>query len=147
LFDDRLSTAISRAERNHKKLALLFIDMDNFKSINDRLGHASGDVFLKTVGERLQNCVRESDTAARVGGDEFAVILENLDEHQDVHETFLTLLRNTVEKTMTLEGEKVTPLISIGIALYPDDADKADQLLKEADRAMFADKLSKKRSR
>jgi diguanylate cyclase (GGDEF)-like protein/PAS domain S-box-containing protein len=147
LFDDRLSTAISRAERNHKKLALLFIDMDNFKSINDRLGHASGDVFLKIVGERLQSCVRESDTAARVGGDEFAVILENLDQHQDVHETFLKLLRDTVEKTMTLEGEKVTPLISIGIALYPDDADKANQLLKEADRAMFADKLSKGRSR
>ncbi len=147
LFDDRLSTAISRAERNRKKLALLFIDMDNFKSINDRLGHAAGDVFLKTFGERLQSCVRESDTAARIGGDEFAVILENLDKRQDAQEIFLNLLRGSVEMAMTLEGEDVVPLISVGIALYPDDADSAAQLLKQADRAMFADKLSKGRSR
>jgi len=147
LFDDRLSTAISRAERNRKKLALLFIDMDNFKSINDRLGHAAGDVFLKTIGERLQTCVRESDTAARIGGDEFAVILENLDKRQDVQEIFLNLLRSSVEKAMTLEGDEVIPLISVGIALYPDDADSAAQLLKQADRAMFADKTSKGRSR
>jgi diguanylate cyclase (GGDEF)-like protein/PAS domain S-box-containing protein len=147
LFDDRLSTAISRAERNRKKLALFFIDMDNFKSINDRLGHASGDVFLKTIGERLRTCIRESDTAARIGGDEFAVILENLDKRQDAQETFLKLLRDSIEKGVTLEGEEVIPLISVGIALYPDDADNADQLLKEADRAMFADKLSRGRGR
>jgi len=143
LFDDRLSTAISRAERNRKQFALLFIDMDNFKSINDRLGHTSGDEFLKTIGERLQTCVRESDTAARIGGDEFAVILENLDKRQDAQETFLNLLRGSVEKAITLDGEEVIPLISVGIALYPDDADSAAQLLKQADRAMFADKLSK----
>jgi diguanylate cyclase (GGDEF)-like protein/PAS domain S-box-containing protein len=147
LFDDRLSTAISRAERNRKKFALLFIDIDNFKSINDRLGHTAGDVFLKTVGERLQACVRDSDTAARIGGDEFAVILENLDKHQDAQETFLNLLRGSVEKAMTLEGEEVIPLISAGIALFPDDADSAAQLLKQADRAMFADKLSKGKTR
>lgn len=147
LFDDRLSTAIRRAERSRTKLALLFIDVDNFKSINDRLGHAAGDIFLKTIGERLQSCVRVSDTAARLGGDEFAVILENLDRRQDAQETFLKLLRETVEKTMPLGGEEVVPLVSVGIALYPDDADSAGQLLKVADRAMFADKLSKGRPR
>jgi diguanylate cyclase (GGDEF)-like protein/PAS domain S-box-containing protein len=147
LFDDRLSTAITRAQRNRKKLALLFIDMDNFKTINDRLGHAAGDAFLQAIGERLQTCVRESDTIARIGGDEFAVILENLDKHQDDHEAFLKLLRSSVEKTLTVEGEQVIPLISVGIALYPDDADNANELLKEADRAMFADKQSKGRSR
>lgn len=147
LFDDRLSTAISRAERNRKKLALLFIDLDNFKSINDRLGHAAGDVYLKTVGERLQTCVRESDTIARVGGDEFAIILENLDHHQDLLEKFMKLIHGSVEKTMTLEAEEVIPSISVGIALYPDDAGNADQLLKEADRGMFANKPSKGRSR
>jgi diguanylate cyclase (GGDEF)-like protein/PAS domain S-box-containing protein len=147
LFDDRLSTAISRSERNRQKFALLFIDIDNFKSINDRLGHASGDVFLKTVAERLQTCVRESDTAARIGGDEFAVILENLDKRQDAQETFQNLLRSSVEKSVALEGEEIIPLISVGIALFPDDADSAVQLLKQADRAMFADKLSKGKTR
>ena len=146
LFDDRLSTAIYRAERNHQKLALLFIDMDNFKSVNDRLGHAAGDVFLKTIGERLRACIRESDTVARIGGDEFAVILENLDKRQDEKKTELNL-RDSVEVTFNLEGEEVIPSVSVGVALYPDDADNADQLLKEADRAMFADKASKGKSR
>jgi diguanylate cyclase (GGDEF)-like protein/PAS domain S-box-containing protein len=146
LFDDRLSTAISRAERNHQKLALLFIDMDNFKSVNDRLGHTAGDVFLKTIGERLRACIRESDTAARIGDDEFAVILENLDKRQDAQKTELNI-RSSVEMAFTLEGEEIIPSISVGIALYPDHADNADQLLKGADRAMFADKLSKGKSR
>jgi len=146
LFDDRLSTAISRAERNRKKLAILFIDMDNFKSVNDRLGHKAGDIFLKTIGERLQACIRESDTAARIGGDEFAVILENLHERQDAEKTELSL-RGSLETAFTLEADEVIPSISVGIAVYPDDAGNADQLLKEADRAMFADKLSKGKSR
>ena len=146
LFDDRLSTAISRAERNHQKLALLFIDMDNFKSVNDRLGHAAGDVFLKTIGSRLQTCMRESDTVARIGGDEFAVILENLDKRQDEKKIELNL-RDSVEMAFNLEGEEVIPSVSVGVALYPDDADNADQLLKEADRAMFTDKASKDKSR
>ena len=143
LFDDRLSTAISRAGRTHQKLALLFIDMDNFKSVNDRLGHAAGDVFLKTIGSRLRACIRDSDTVARIGGDEFAVILENLDKRQDEKKIEMNL-RDSVEITFNLEGEQVVPSVSVGVALYPDDADNADQLLKEADRAMFADKASKK---
>lgn len=146
LFDDRLSTAISRAERTHKKLALFFIDMDNFKSINDRLGHASGDEFLKIIGERLHSCARESDTVARIGGDEFAMIIENLDDHQDAKKKFLKLIRDSIENVISLDGEDVMPLISVGIALYPDDADNADQLLKEADSAMFENKLSRGRS-
>jgi len=146
LFDDRLSTALARADRNRKKCALLFIDMDNFKSINDRFGHAAGDVFLKRFSERLQSCVRESDTAARLGGDEFAIVLENLDRRQDAEETFMNLLRGIVEKPITLEGEEVIPMISTGIALYPDDANSAHQLLKQADRAMFADKKARGRS-
>lgn len=144
LFDDRLSTAISRAERNCQKLALLYIDMDNFKAVNDRLGHAAGDVVLKTVGERLRTSIRESDTAARIGGDEFAVILENLNNREDAHNTERNL-RGCVEKPFSLEGKAITPSISVGIALYPDDADNAGQLLKEADRAMFAAKQSKKK--
>jgi diguanylate cyclase (GGDEF)-like protein len=146
LFDDRLSTAISRAEHNQQKLALLFIDMDNFKSVNDRLGHAAGDVFLKTIGERLRACIRETDTVARIGDDEFAVILENLDKRQDEKKTELNL-RDSIEMALNLEGEEVLPSVSVGTALYPDDADNADQLLKEADRAMFTDKASKDKSR
>jgi len=142
LFDDRLSTAISRAKREHHKLALLLIHIDHFKSVNDRLGHTAGDVFLKTIGERLRACVRESDTAARIDGDEFAVILENLDKRQDAQNKKLNL-RGSVEMAFVLEGEEVIPSISVGISLYPDDADNADQLLKKADRAMFAEKQVK----
>lgn len=139
LFDDRLATAISRAERKNKKMALLFMDMNNFKSINDRLGHHAGDAFLKIIGERIQTHIRESDTAARIGGDEFALILEDINDRQAVEKT-VHHLRSSLETAMILEQEEIIPSCSIGIALYPDDAGNADQLLKMADSAMFADK-------
>lgn len=141
VFDDRLLTAISRAERHSKKMALLFLDMNNFKSVNDRLGHQAGDLFLKITGERLQTHIRESDTAARIGGDEFALILEDISDRQAVEKT-IDHLRSSLETKLILEQEEIAPSFSIGMALYPDDADNANQLLKEADRAMFADKKS-----
>ena len=119
------------------------------KQVTDRgykVGEVAGDNFLKTIGERLQACPRESDTAVRIGGDEFAVILENLNNRQDAQKAQLNL-RGCVEMAFTLEGVEIIPSISIGIALYPDDAGNADKLLKEADRAMFAEKLSKGKSR
>ena len=146
LFDDRLATAISRSERNSKKMALLFLDMNNFKSVNDRLGHQAGDIFLKIIGERLQAHIRESDTAARIGGDEFALILEDINDRHAVEIT-VQHLRGSLESAMILEQEEIIPSFSIGIALYPDDADNADLLLKEADCAMFADKNSTKKQK
>lgn len=143
LFDDRLETAISRAERHAKKMALLFLDMNNFKLVNDRLGHQAGDLFLKIIGERLHSHIRESDTAARIGGDEFAVILEDIEDRVAVEATVDTL-RGYLESAVILEQEEIIPTFSIGVALYPDDGNDAEQLLKEADRVMFADKkLSK----
>ena len=144
LFDDRLATAISRAERNNKKMALLFLDMNNFKSINDRLGHQAGDISLKIIGERIQTHIRESDTAARIGGDEFALILEDINDRQAVEKT-VHHLRGSLETAMILEQEEIIPSFSIGIALYPDDAGNAALLLKKADSAMFADKKSVKK--
>ena len=144
LFDDRLATAISRAERNNKKMSLLFLDMNNFKSINDRLGHQAGDIFLRVIGERIQTHIRESDTAARIGGDEFALILEDINDRQTVEQTVHNL-RDSLETAMILEQEEIIPSFSIGIALYPDDAGTADLLLKKADSEMFADKKTVKK--
>lgn len=144
LFDDRLETAISRAERHVKKMALLFLDMNNFKSINDQLGHQAGDQFLKIIGERLHSHIRESDTAARIGGDEFAVILEDIEDREAVEAT-VQYLRDCLEAVVDLGQEEVIPSFSVGVALYPDDANNAEQLLKEADRVMFADKKLSKR--
>ena len=139
LFDDRLETAVSRAERHSKKMALLFLDMNNFKSVNDRLGHQAGDLFLKIIGERIHSHIRKSDSAARIGGDEFAVILEDIEDRHAV-ETTVDYLRGYLEAVVILEQEQVIPSFSIGVSLYPDDANNAERLLKEADRAMFADK-------
>ena len=118
--------------------------MNNFKSINDRLGHQAGDMFLKIIGERLQTHIRESDTAARIGGDEFALILEDINDRQTVEKT-VHHLRSSLETAIILELEEIIPSFSIGIALYPDDAINADQLLKKADSAMFADKKTVKK--
>lgn len=143
LFEDRLLTAISRAERHSRKMALLFLDMNNFKSVNDRLGHQAGDALLKMIGERLHAHIRESDTAARIGGDEFALILEDISDRQAV-EKAIDHLRKLLEATVRLEQEEIIPSFSIGMALYPDDADKADLLLRKADSSMFADKKAMK---
>lgn len=142
LFDDRLSTAISRADRNHKKLALLFIDLDNFKAVNDRLGHQAGDDYLRIIGQRLKDFLRGSDTAARIGGDEFALIMEDIESRHVVDKT-IQHLRTSLEEGMALDAEQYLPSISIGVAVYPDEALNADQLLRQADHAMYADKTSK----
>lgn len=146
LFEDRLSTAISRAERHSRKMALLFLDMNNFKYVNDRLGHQAGDVLLKIIGKRLHGHIRESDTAARIGGDEFALILEDISDSQAVEKT-IDHLRNLLEATVVLEQEEIIPSFSIGMALYPDDANKSDLLLRKADSSMFADKKAMKQGK
>ena len=117
--------------------------MNNFKYVNDRLGHQAGDALLKMIGERLHGHIRESDTAARIGGDEFALILEDISDRQAVEKT-IGHLRSLLEATVVLEQEEIIPSFSIGMALYPDDADKADLLLRKADSSMFADKKAMK---
>lgn len=136
LFSKLLNQSISLAQRNHKKLAVLFLDLDHFKHINDTLGHDAGDQLLQEVAERLKSCLRDSDTVARLGGDEFVVMLPQLDESAYV----LTVAKKivaTVAKPFTLSGQEFGVTASIGISTYPDDGLDEQTLTKNADIAMY----------
>jgi|GEM_PF-337776 len=135
LFEDRLERGIARARRSSQPLAVLFIDLDRFKPINDSLGHKAGDRLLIQVGERLRDCTRASDTAARLGGDEFAIVIENSGAPQATHlaEKIVTRLGHPFH----LEGHEVFIGASVGISLYPEDGADADALSKHADVAMY----------
>jgi diguanylate cyclase (GGDEF)-like protein len=136
LFRDRLTQAIARADRNRRLFALMFLDLDRFKSINDTLGHDAGDKLLKIVAERLRGCVREEDTVARLGGDEFTVILEEIREPEDaaiVGQKILAALTPPV----ILGGHETFITTSIGITIYPSDSGDLDSLIKNADIAMY----------
>jgi diguanylate cyclase (GGDEF)-like protein/PAS domain S-box-containing protein len=138
LFNDRLSQAISLAKRHSSQFALLFFDLDRFKSVNDTLGHSAGDELLIAVAARIRHQLRESDTVARVGGDEFLVILPDIDRREDA-ETVVAKIIATLAKPFQLDGQKrdVDIGTSVGIALYPADAQGADALVQAADAAMY----------
>ncbi len=139
LFQERLRQALAQTKRSAGKLALLFLDLDKFKDVNDTLGHHVGDLLLKAVAKRLGRCVRETDTVARLGGDEFAVILTNIEDAEGaarVAEAIIT----SISDPFGLEDHEVLTSTSVGITLYPSDAANADQLLKNADLAMFRSK-------
>ncbi len=136
LFHDRLAQAIARAHRSERRIALLFLDLDRFKEINDSLGHEAGDRVLQEAGARLRRHLREGDSVARLGGDEFTVILEDVESTEQVHEVAKKLLRAFAEP-MAFAGRDLFVTLSIGIALYPRDGDDADSLLKHADTAMY----------
>lgn len=136
LFNDRLEQSIERCKRYNKKLALLFIDLDRFKEINDSLGHRIGDEILKAVSERLQKIIRHEDTMSRFGGDEFTIIIEGLNQVQDV--SFLAQkIIEVLTKPIVIEDNVLYVTSSIGISLYPDDGSLAQNLLKYADSAMY----------
>lgn len=143
LLMDRLNQAISVANRTSRAISLLFVDLDEFKPVNDTYGHSIGDKLLKEAGERLLSCLREGDTAARIGGDEFVIILleSDLERAITVAHRILGTLRVPYEF-----GKKTISNISasIGIAIYPDDADEVDSLLAVADKAMYDAKKSGK---
>ncbi len=136
LFNDRLKQAIEKGKRNHLKFALLFIDLDHFKEINDSLGHAVGDEILKTVTSRLEETIRDEDTIARLGGDEFTVILEDLDQIQDAS-LIATKILDILSKAMNVNDNILYVSSSIGISIYPDDGASTQNLLKFADSAMY----------
>jgi diguanylate cyclase (GGDEF)-like protein/PAS domain S-box-containing protein len=136
LLLDRLNQAIAKAHRNKKVLALLFVDLDKFKQINDSLGHYIGDGVLRSVATRLGDYLREGDTLARIGGDEFTVIVESLEQSQYVGIVAQKLLR-AFEKPFHLEGHEFYLTASIGVSLYPSDGKDADTLLRNADAAMY----------
>ncbi len=136
LFIDRVEQAISRALREDTQFALLFIDIDHFKVINDSMGHAAGDQLLNVVASRLQNMLRKSDTIARPGGDEFTIIIENLQEAEWVATVANNILRR-LEVPVEINNRQVHVGGSIGIALFPQDGESFGTLLKNADTAMY----------
>ncbi len=136
LLGDRLAQGLSRSRREGTSLGVLQIDLDRFKLINDCLGHAMGDTLLKSVAERLSHCVRQTDTLARVGGDEFTLLLTDLRKPEDAHRVAAQLL-DTLGKPFVMQGNEIFVTSSIGIAFYPQDATDAGTLLKKADAAMY----------
>ena len=136
LMMDRLDNAINRARRDDRKCAVLFIDLDGFKPINDSLGHDMGDVVLRETANRLVTSIRDTDTAARFGGDEFVLILTNLEKIEDAVPVAKKVLA-TISKPVDLNGNTAYVGGSIGIAIYPDHAGSAEELLKQADIAMY----------
>ena len=136
LFRDRLTHAMAQADRYHQKLAVMFLDLDRFKAINDTLGHNVGDQLLKIAAERLRSCVRDSDTVARLGGDEFTVVVEDIVEDHDAAAVAQKIL-DTLSQPFNLYGHEVFISVSVGVTLYPSDDENADNLLRNADSAMY----------
>ena len=138
LFKDRLRQALARAARTDKRVGVLFIDLDNFKTINDSFGHKTGDDVLRAVADALRTAVRQTDTVARLGGDEFTVLVEPLDEVADADRIAQKLL--SAVQGITLPAAKLYVTASIGIAMFPDHGTSLDSLIESADSAMFFSK-------
>ena len=141
LFTDRLQQAITRARRYGRSLAILFIDLDHFKEVNDSLGHTAGDELLLDVAARLRGCVREDDTVARLGGDEFTIIISELREPDDAV-TVARKIQEAVQAPFSIGGTLVQVTASIGIATYPINGSDPESLLRNADTAMYRAKES-----
>ncbi len=139
MLRDRLEQEIKRCKRDAQQLAILFIDLDHFKEVNDTLGHGTGDLLLMEAARRIQACVRESDTVARMGGDEFTVVLTEVADASRLEPTLQKILRS-VEQVFQLGNEQVFVSASIGITLYPLDAKDIEDLFKNADQALYAAK-------
>ncbi|MDY0300314.1 MAG: EAL domain-containing protein [Trichlorobacter sp.] len=136
LLQDRLQQAIIHAARNHSVVGVLFLDIDHFKGINDTLGHKTGDLLLRQVAQRLQSCVRESDTLSRLGGDEFVIVLTMVNDEESVSAAASKLL-TMVSEPFIVEGHELFITASIGISTYPADGQEAMILMKHADLAMY----------
>lgn len=141
LFNNRLQKAVAKARRDGSKLAVLFIDLDNFKPVNDNLGHSAGDKLLQEVGKRIRNTVRESDTVSRYSGDEFTVILYDIADEL-VPLTCGEKILQAINQPFDLQTNQVFCSASIGVSVYPNDGDKAEDLVSKADQAMYEVKKS-----
>ena len=139
LFQDRLAGALDRAQRTGKQVALLLVDLDRFKQVNDTVGHHVGDMLLKRAGEVFLSRVRRTDTVARTGGDEFSIILEEPTSREDADSVALSLVQ-LLDEQVELDGHMVRVGASVGIAVYPEDAATAEALCIAADRRMYSDK-------
>ncbi len=137
-LDSKFEQAMAMTLRNHTQLALLYMDLDGFKPVNDRLGHRAGDEVLITVARRIESVARHSDIAARIGGDEFVLVLTEIGENPlEVAESIALKVIEVIKQPMTIDGETIAISTSIGIALAPAQTDKLGQLLNLADTAMY----------
>ncbi|MFC6755121.1 diguanylate cyclase domain-containing protein, partial [Halorubrum tibetense] len=136
LLLDRVSHLIEQSKRSHKSFTLLFIDLDKFKSINDTRGHGFGDQVLREFAARIKSCIRASDTVARIGGDEFVILLEDASGKTNVSKVTEALIE-AVDKPFHITGQQFQMSCSIGVANYPGDGRSTDELLAVADRAMY----------
>ena len=136
LFNDRLSLELAHAQRNKQKLAVMLLDLDYFKDVNDTLGHSVGDQLLEVAGDRLMSFLRKSDTVARMGGDEFMLILPGIVREEDTTEIAQKILE-AFRKPFVFDGYEINITTSIGTALYPEDGEDTDALMRNADIAMY----------
>lgn len=136
LFNDRLTLAIAKAQRSQKKLAVMLFDLDKFKEVNDTMGHRAGDKLLKVVSKRIEDLFRKSDTIARMGGDEFLLLLLEISQIEDATKIAQKII-DSFKSPFTIDHQKIHITTSIGIVLYPQDGEDADTLIKNADIAMY----------
>jgi len=136
LFNDRLGQALLMAGRRLSKVGLLYIDIDHFKRINDSLGHSAGDAFLREIAQRIRSCIRDVDTVARIGGDEFSVVLERIGNLQHVREVAEKIIA-ALATPISVDGHDLDVTVSLGIAIYPEHAVEMQSLIDAADQAMF----------
>lgn len=136
LFKDRLNLSVAQAKRSGFEMAVMFLDLDRFKLVNDTLGHIYGDELLQLVSQRLQDCLREGDTLARFGGDEFTLLLPQINGQEDATATARKIIE-TMREPFVIEGNEIYVTISVGISMYPHDGTTMDTLVKNADIAMY----------
>ena len=136
LLQDRLHQAVAQCARQRKQLALLFVDLDGFKSVNDTLGHASGDMLLKRVADRIAASIREADTACRYGGDEFVIMIPSL-VHSGVAAAVAEKVQHCLGEPYVIDDFRIQIAASIGTALYPDHGQACEDLLKHADSVLY----------
>jgi diguanylate cyclase (GGDEF)-like protein/PAS domain S-box-containing protein len=145
MFEEHLALALARSQRNGSSVAVIFMDLDGFKDVNDELGHAAGDDLLRVVAHRLREGTRTTDLLARLGGDEFLVLLADLPDErapspEEVLEVVTARMSTRVAEPIPLRGRTITTSISLGSAMYPKEARTADELMRLADASMYAQK-------
>ncbi|MDI1308992.1 MAG: GGDEF domain-containing protein [Methylotenera sp.] len=142
LFTDRLEHALAQANRYHWTLAVMFLDLDKFKEINDIYGHGVGDTLLQTISKRLLDVTREDDTVSRHGGDEFLYLLMQMESKSDI-DLIAHKIINSIQQPCRLAGQDIVINPSIGISIYPKDGNSSEELINSADKAMYQAKLKK----
>jgi diguanylate cyclase (GGDEF)-like protein len=144
LLKDRLAQNMAAAKRLRHKSAILFLDLDGFKAVNDQRGHQVGDLLLQEAARRFKDCIREEDTLGRLGGDEFLVCVRKIEQLHEIERIAKRLIDSLATPDLRIEGEYCKVGVSIGISFYPEQGDDVDNLIHKSDLAMYAAKQSGK---